>query len=92
MKSFFNLAYLLGFLLLFINIINAKKDNESADTNKKISNKDENYLIFIENKHGEYKIFKDKNNKNQKREESAIFVESLLDEFNTIILDNKDNL
>eukprot|EP00833_Pecoramyces_ruminatium_P004061 jgi/Orpsp1_1/1178093/evm.model.c7180000064006.1 len=88
MKSFYNITYILGFIFLLINVIYA--ENDKSNNEKKISNEDKYYLIFIENKHGEYRIFKDKNNKNKKRDESAIFVESLLDEFNTIILDNKD--
>eukprot|EP00833_Pecoramyces_ruminatium_P016261 jgi/Orpsp1_1/1190293/evm.model.d7180000078056.1 len=101
MKSL-NFVFLLGYILLFINGINATEDKNSVNKDNKISKSDKYYLIYVKNEHGEYRIFKsddddnnnNSNNKNQqnrkKREESQEYVESLLDELNTLIINNKD--
>eukprot|EP00833_Pecoramyces_ruminatium_P000555 jgi/Orpsp1_1/1174587/evm.model.c7180000050668.2 len=71
-------------ILIFINIVNADIDNINIDND----NKDKYYLIHVDNKHGEYNIFS--NSKNQKRQESQLFVESLVNEINNLIISNKD--
>ncbi|ORX78363.1 subtilisin-like protein [Anaeromyces robustus] len=77
MKNF----YLLNILLLLINIIFAEND-------KKLNNKEEHYLIFVNNVYGEFKLFS--NTKHEKREESQVFMESLIEEINGLIIDNID--
>ncbi|ORX81945.1 subtilisin-like protein [Anaeromyces robustus] len=81
------LTYLIGLTLLFINIINAKgikvppkEEEEPINTNDKF------YLIYINNPYGEYKIYSDENI--QKREESQVFVENLVDEIQSLINKN----
>jgi len=90
MKSFFNITYLFGCILLFIQVIYAKNSKKLSKAKQSISNDDEYYLIFVKNQFSEYRVFTDAKTTNQKREESSIFIESLLDELNTLIIDNKD--
>jgi len=83
-----NISYFLGLILLFINVTIAKNDENSFNNKKVISNKDNYYLIFVNNTYGEYRIFK--NSKKDKRQESQIFVETLLDEIDDLIINNKN--
>eukprot|EP00833_Pecoramyces_ruminatium_P010126 jgi/Orpsp1_1/1184158/evm.model.c7180000088249.1 len=76
-----NYLYLLSILLLFINII-------YAENGKKIRNKEGYYLVFVNNTHGEFDIYSD--SKYEKRDESQIFIESLIEEINELIVDNID--
>jgi len=78
------ITYLLGLILLFVNTLNAR----SINYNEKIKKGDKYYLIYINNEHGEYKVFSE--GKNQKRQESQIYIESLVDRINNIIINNKD--
>jgi len=81
------LSYLLGITLLIVNFINASAVPSNADAEQKDTN-DKYYLIYVNNSHGEYKLYSD--GKNQKREEPQVFVDSLVDEINSLILKNKN--
>eukprot|EP00833_Pecoramyces_ruminatium_P014866 jgi/Orpsp1_1/1188898/evm.model.d7180000068026.1 len=83
-----NISYLLGLILLFINGIIAKNDEISFDDKKEKSNGDNYYLIFVNNTYGEYRIFK--NSEKEKRQEAQLFVETLLDEIDSLIINNRD--
>lgn len=83
-----NILYFLGLTLLFINGILANNDENSLDNKKEKSNGDNYYLIFVNNTHGEYRIFK--NSKKEKRQEAQLFVETLLDEIDSLIINNRD--
>jgi len=78
------LTFIIGLTLLFITLINAKSIESLSNADKE----DKYYLIYVNNEHGEYKVFSDA--KNQKRDASQVFVESLVDKINTLIIDNKD--
>ncbi|ORX63294.1 hypothetical protein BCR32DRAFT_287877 [Anaeromyces robustus] len=72
--------------LLLINIIYAENENNN---NKKENNKsleEDYYLVFVNNTHGEFKIYSE--SKHEKRAQSQIFIESLIDEINNLIVDN----
>eukprot|EP00833_Pecoramyces_ruminatium_P017032 jgi/Orpsp1_1/1191064/evm.model.d7180000083259.1 len=85
-----NILYFLGLTLLFINGIIAKNDEISFDDKKEKSNGDNYYLIFVNNTYGEYRIFK--NSEKEKRQEAQLFVETLLDEIDDLIINNKDTV
>jgi len=76
-----NYIYLFGWLLIIINIVCAKKDEI-------VKNKEDYYLIFVNNTYGEFRIFS--KTKHQKREESQIFIDSVLGEINDLIVNNID--
>jgi len=83
------LSYLFGLSLLFTNFINAKSINTLSNDDKKLNHGDNYYFIFVNNKSPtEYKVFYD--SKVQKREESQIYIESLVDDIHKLIIDNKD--
>lgn len=66
-------------LLLFINNVYGKNDKTLGD---------QYYLIYINNTIGEVDIYN--NSKIQKRQESYSYVESLIDEIHSLIIDNKN--
>jgi len=86
MKYYINNLYLLV-IALFINAI---VPIYSKTSSKNDENKEQFYLIYVNNTLGEYKVHYDSKNKNVKREESQIYIESLVDKINTLIIDNKD--
>eukprot|EP00833_Pecoramyces_ruminatium_P014343 jgi/Orpsp1_1/1188375/evm.model.d7180000064272.1 len=79
-------SHILGLSFLFASAINARSIDALSNDDK--VNDDKYYLCYVNNEHGEYKVFSDGNN--QKREASAVFVDSIINEINTLIIDNKD--
>ncbi|ORX78375.1 subtilisin-like protein [Anaeromyces robustus] len=73
--------FITGIFLVLVNIVFAKN-------NIKEKNGEDYYLVFINNTYGEFKIYSE--SKYKKREESQIFIESLIDEINDLIVDNID--
>ncbi|ORX85848.1 subtilisin-like protein [Anaeromyces robustus] len=72
-----NYLYFLGIFLLFINII-------CAGHNKKLNNEGY-YLVFVNNTYDDdFKIYSE----NKKRDGSQLFIESLIDEIDNLIVDN----
>ena len=78
--SFHYIIYFLGYLLLFNNNTYAKSDD------------DQHYLIYVNNFYGEVEIFSNPNSdsKLEKRNKAYIYVESLVDEIHSLIIENKD--
>eukprot|EP00833_Pecoramyces_ruminatium_P005769 jgi/Orpsp1_1/1179801/evm.model.c7180000070792.1 len=75
------MIYFIGFFLIFVNGIFTKSIYKP--------NKDDKYyLIYVNNTFGEYQVFTNSNV--QKREESQIFIESLVNDIHELILDNRD--
>eukprot|EP00833_Pecoramyces_ruminatium_P000556 jgi/Orpsp1_1/1174588/evm.model.c7180000050668.3 len=86
MKYFINfLYYFIEIVLIFIHTSYAQYNNT---LDNEISSGDQYYLIYVNNKYGELKLFS--NPKHQKRQESQLFIESLIDEINNLIISNKD--
>ncbi|ORX78373.1 subtilisin-like protein [Anaeromyces robustus] len=73
--------YIFGIVLLFINHIYAT--NEET-----VKNKEDYYLLFVNNTYGEFKIYS--NSKHQKRDKSQLFIDNILIEINNLIADNLD--
>jgi len=92
MKNICFYKYILISILLFVIVSNAivveDLSNDDNDLLNKKSNTEDYYLIYVKNNYGEYKIFNN-DNKNKKRDESQIFVDSVLEKINTLIIDNK---
>jgi len=80
------LSYLLGLSLILVNVINARSIEKLSNADK--TSEDKYYLCYVSNDHGEYKVFAD--DKTQKRGSSQLFIENLVNEINTLIVDNKD--
>ena len=78
--SFHYIIYFLGYLLLFNNNTYAKSDD------------DQHYLIYVNNFYGEVEMFSNLNSdsKLEKRNKAYIYVESLVDEIHSLIIENKD--
>ncbi|ORX85093.1 subtilisin-like protein [Anaeromyces robustus] len=77
------MIYLYFFSLLFLLLIN----NVYAAIKEK-ANKEDYYLVFVNNTYGEFSIYP--KTKHDKRDDSQIFIESLIDEINELIIDNID--
>jgi len=100
MKTFMNIFLLSIIITLFSNIayvmgLNIKDyydknsiTDEQLQEIKEILNKDNYYLVFVNNTYGEFKIYS--NEKYGKREKSQIFVESLIEEINDLIVKDID--
>jgi len=86
MKCYF--SYILGLALLLINVIHARSINTTAE--KVDTKEDKYYLIYVNNQHGEYRVYQDGKNNLQRRSESQLFIENLVDEINDLILDHRD--
>eukprot|EP00833_Pecoramyces_ruminatium_P014121 jgi/Orpsp1_1/1188153/evm.model.d7180000062846.1 len=91
------LLYLISLFLLYIKNINASDASKYNNTNNidDLSNDDKSsnigdkyYLIYVKNEYDEYKIYSE--NKNKKRHESQFFIESLVNDINNLIINNKD--
>eukprot|EP00833_Pecoramyces_ruminatium_P003118 jgi/Orpsp1_1/1177150/evm.model.c7180000060376.3 len=89
MKSFGNISYILGFASLLAKAMYTPYDYEYTNENEVNIVGDKYYLIYVNNTFGEYKIFSD-NSKNQKRQASQMFVDSLVDQINSLIINNKE--
>ncbi|OUM66078.1 hypothetical protein PIROE2DRAFT_6789 [Piromyces sp. E2] len=78
--------------LLLINITFAKSINGTLSNDDKIPkiNKDQTYIIFINNTFGEIDIFKKPKNLKRDELEPYEFAFSLMDEIHDLIVENKD--
>ncbi|ORY52158.1 subtilisin-like protein [Neocallimastix californiae] len=74
--------------ILFLNFvfINTKVVEEEQET----KNIDQYYLIYVNNIYGDIPITSSSKNKYRKRDESIVFVESLVEEIHNLVIDNKD--
>jgi len=80
-------------IILFINIIYAKNitaiiNNYPKVNPNKSKSKDDYYLIYVNNDYEELHIYSDLNI--NKRQESNIFIESLIDEIKVLISNNRN--
>jgi len=79
-------SQILGLSFLFASAINARSIDTLSNDDK--ANDDKYYLCYVNNDQGEYKVYTD--DKTQKRGAAQVFIESLVDDINTLIIDNKD--
>ncbi|ORY39789.1 hypothetical protein LY90DRAFT_41320 [Neocallimastix californiae] len=90
--------YIFGIIILLIKIIYAKNNNTTifnVDKNinhndNKNKNKEDYYLIYVNNIYEELQLYSDLDLKKRQEQESHIFIESLIEEINDLIIDNKD--
>jgi len=90
--------YIFGIIILLIKIIYTKNNNTTifnVDKNinhndNKSKNKEDYYLIYVNNIYEELQLYSDLDLKKRQEQESQIFIESLIEEINDLIIDNKD--
>jgi len=86
MKKNTSISFLLLISVLIINIVSGKKC--SVDVSK--IEEDHYYLVYVNNTHGEFRVFDDLNKRKRQESKADEFVFSFIDDVHNLIINNKD--